>query len=89
LACRHTPKEGIKAEKWESFCGRYGDWGRDAALWLGRRVGRLSLRALGELAGSMDYAAVGQAVARFGKKLQINPELRRQLSTLEEKIVKC
>jgi hypothetical protein len=43
--------EGIKAGKWESFCGRYGDWGRDAALWLGRRVGRLSLRALGELAG--------------------------------------
>jgi hypothetical protein len=35
----------------------------------------------------MDYAAVGQAVARVGKKLPRDPELRRQLSALEEKIV--
>jgi uncharacterized protein (DUF924 family) len=37
----------------------------------------------------MDYAAVGQALSRFGKKPPRNPDLRRQLSPLEEKIVKC
>jgi hypothetical protein len=28
--------EDMKKEKWEAFRDRRGDWGRDAALWLGR-----------------------------------------------------
>ena len=32
----------------------HGDWGRDAALWLGRRAGRLRLAELGRLAGGME-----------------------------------
>jgi len=30
--------------------------GRDAALWLGRKHGRLTLKQLGELCGGVDYA---------------------------------
>ena len=30
--------EKLKGEKWEKFCDRHGDWGRDVALYLGRRA---------------------------------------------------
>ncbi|MGA2865358.1 MAG: hypothetical protein ABSF95_12860 [Verrucomicrobiota bacterium] len=45
--------ERWKGEGWGEFCDRPGDWGRDAALWLGRRAGRLSLAEPGRLAGGM------------------------------------
>ena len=52
----------------EQFHRRHGDWGRDAALWLGRKVGRLSLCALGKEVG-LAYPAVSQAVIRFEKRI--------------------
>ena len=75
--------ERAKGESWMEFSRRHGDWGRDAALWLGRRQGRLGLAQLGTLAGGMDYAAVGQAVNRFGKKLESNAELREEMGFIE------
>jgi len=61
---------------------RLGDWGRDAALWLGR------LGELGQLAGGLDYAGVGQAVSRCGKRLQKGRELPRQLRKLDQQLSK-
>jgi hypothetical protein len=78
--------EQAKGESWSQFSQRHGDWGRDAALWLGRKHGRYKLRELGELAGAMDYAAVGQAVSRFTKRLQARRELRRQVRKLENEL---
>jgi putative transposase len=78
--------EKAKGEKWAEFKGRYGDWGRDAALWLGRRGGRLCLSELGKLAGGMDYAAVGQAVSRFGKRLEKEATLRRKVTEIESQL---
>ena len=78
--------EPAKRERWREFSGRHGDWGRDAALWLGRGTGRLSLAQLGELAGGMDYAAVGQAVSRFDKRLLKEPALRRQMNHLKAQL---
>ena len=75
--------ERAKGESWEQFSQRHGDWGRDAALWLGRRRGRYRLAELGKLAGDVDYAAVGQAVSRFGRRLEQRPQLRRQLHKIE------
>lgn len=75
--------EQVKGQKWEDFSQRHGDWGRDAALWLGRRRGRYTLSELGRLAGGLDYAAVGQAISRFGKRLQSAAEVRRNLSKTE------
>jgi len=74
--------EQVKGEAWVEFSNRPRDWGRDAALWLGRGRGRLSLAQLGALAGGMDYAAVGQAVSRFGTRLA------RDMNKLEA-LVKC
>src|SRR5439155_24967421 len=78
--------EQVKGESWAKFSGRHGDWGRDAALWLGRKPGRLGLAQLGQLAGSMDYAAVGQAVCRFGRRLQKDASLRRELVQIQSQL---
>ena len=78
--------EKAKGERWREFSGRYGDWGRDAALWVGRRVGRLRLRELGELAGGMDYAAAGQALCRFGRRLERERDLRREIEKIESEL---
>lgn len=75
--------EKAKGETWKDFCQRRGDWGRDAVLWLARRHARLRLRELAELAGGMDYAAVGQAVTRFGQRLEREPGLRRTLQEIQ------
>ena len=77
--------EASKGESWEQFHLRHGDWGRDAVLWLGRQVGRLSLRELGKSAG-MDYPAVSQAVVRFDKRIERDTTLRRQLTKIRNEI---
>lgn len=69
--------EAAKGEKREEFSLRHGDWGQDVALLRGRKRGRLRLGELGEFAGGVDYAAVGQAVTRFGKRMVREPGLRR------------
>jgi hypothetical protein len=79
--------ERVRGEKWADLSGRYGDWGRDAALWFGRRQGRLPLARLGELAGGMDYAAVSVAVRRFGQRLAGDRNLRRQVDEIEQMLL--
>jgi hypothetical protein len=64
-----------KGKSWSSFANRHGDWGRDAALWLGRRVGRQSLAELGNLAGGLDYAVVSKVIARLSRPLTSNAVL--------------
>lgn len=78
--------ERVKEEKWVQFRERRGDWGRDAALWLGRRQGRLKLAELGRLAGGMDYAAVSLALRRFGDALARTPKLRRIMTQIENEV---
>jgi putative transposase len=78
--------ERVKGESWSEFSHRHGDWGRDAALWLGRKRGRYTLGELGQLAGGIDYAAVGQAVSRLAKRLQRGGELQRSLREVENEL---
>jgi len=80
--------EQAKGEDWGRFVNRHGDWGRDAALWLGRRLGRLPLAALGKLAGGLDYAVVSKALARFGGRLARDVPLRNQLAILQTQLSK-
>lgn len=51
--------------------GKYGDWRRDLAIFLGRGECGLKLAELGELCGVLDYRTVGtavtKAIARIGK----------------------
>ena len=83
-----TALERAKGERWEQFCDRHGDWGRDAALWLGRGAGRLRLAELGRLVGNLDYAVVSKAIARFEQRLQSDPQLRKQLAGIQMRLSK-
>lgn len=78
--------EREKGEPWQAFANRHGDWGRDAALWLGRRAGRLSLRELGERAQGLDYAAVAVAVRRFPGRLAHDAALAKIVRALERQL---
>ena len=80
--------ERAKGESWTDFANRHGDWGRDAALWLGQRAGRLRLAELGRLAGGMDYAVVSKAIARFGRRLVLNASLSEQLAAIQNQLSK-
>jgi hypothetical protein len=77
-----------KGQSWTEFANRHGDWGRDAALWLGRRTGRLGLTELGVLAGGLDYAVVSKAIARFGRLLLSDRSLSQQLTAIQTQLSK-
>ena len=74
--------ETVKQEKWEQFRERRGDWGRDAALYLGRKHGGLKLRQLGELT-NIDYGSVSMALQRLERRRQQDAQLARRLRELE------
>jgi len=59
--------EAIWGEKWEVFRDRYGDLGRDLALYLGRTGCGLRFRELSEAAG-IDYVSAAAAVRRFRQR---------------------
>jgi hypothetical protein len=80
--------ERVKGGSWSGFVNRHGDWGRDAAPWLGRGAGRLKLAERGELAGGLDYAVVSKAIARFGRRLALDASLCPQPAVIQEQLSK-
>ena len=70
--------EGMKQERREQFRDRRRDWGRDLALYLGRKQGGLKLRQLGALAG-IDYAGVSMALQRLEQRRRQDSQLARRL----------
>lgn len=72
-----------KRMKWESFCNRRGDWGRDAALWLGRKHCGMTLKELGEQVGA-DYPAVSKAIVRMDSRLSTDTPLRKVVERIEQ-----
>ena len=79
--------ETLQGEKWADLSMRHGDWTRDAALWLGWRVGRLRLNEPGSLAGGMDYAAVSQAARRFDARVEKETKLREMMNRLQNQLL--
>ena len=77
-----------KGEPWERFRDRYGDWGRDVALWLGRRHCGLTLQELGCAAGGMSYPAVGQAVRKMEQRRNADGKIMRLVEKLERQCLK-
>ena len=74
--------EKVRGEKWEAFRDRHGDWGREAALYLGRTRSGLRLRELGVAVGGADYAAVSAAIKRFELRLKRDRSLRKTADAL-------
>jgi len=69
--------EAALGARWDEFAGRHGDPGLALALYLGRRCTGMTLRALGEAAGGMDYTAVSMAIKRLEQRLAKERKLRR------------
>ena len=69
--------EAQRGRPWGEFRDEHGDWGRDLVLYLARRRSGLSLRAIGEQAGGVDYKAVSQAVVRLARRLERDRPLRQ------------
>jgi putative transposase len=76
--------EKIRGARWIEFRDRHGDWGRELALYLGRKQGALSLRELGAAVGGVDYAAVSVAVKRFERRLARDKTLRQAVKTANQ-----
>ena len=76
-----------KGEPWERFRDRHGDWGRDVALWLGRRHCGLTQAELGAAAGGVAYPAVGQAVRRMDALCRTDRRLHRLRARLEKQLL--
>jgi hypothetical protein len=76
----------LKGEPWAGFRDRYGDWGRDLVLYLGRQDCGLKLRELGAAVGGIDYVSVGAAVKRFEQRLTSEKGLADQLRQARQPI---
>lgn len=72
--------ERLKGERWADFRDRYGDWGRDLVLYLGRKECGLKLPELAEVAGGIDSTSAGAAVKRFEQRLFKVPRLARTVA---------
>lgn len=76
--------EKVKGEQWDAFRDRYGDWGRDLVLYLGRKKCGLKLKELGAAVGGIDYVSVSAAVKRFGQRAQKDKALARVLGEAQK-----
>ena len=78
--------EKLKGERWEAFRDRYGDCGRDLALYVGRRRAGMRLRELAEAAGGVDYGSAAGAVQRFAQRLRHDRALKKLVNAVENEI---
>jgi REP-associated tyrosine transposase len=79
--------EVIKGERWERFRDRRGDWGRDAALWLGRRWCGMKLRELSQAVGLGHYGSVGTAIKYLEQRCQADPKLARLMNRARQQLL--
>ncbi len=68
--------EKLKATPWNTFRDQHKDWGRDLAVYLGRRRCGLTLRELAKAIDRADAGAVSVAARRFSRRLETDRRLR-------------
>jgi REP element-mobilizing transposase RayT len=78
--------EKEKGERWELFRDRYGDWGRDLALYLGQRRCGMRLKELGQRAGGIDYVSVAGATRRFAERVRRDKKLAAAVHRAVERL---
>ena len=74
--------ERLKGEPWSEFRDRYGDWGRDLALWAGRRFCGMKLSELGAKAGGIADSAVTLALQRLQDKARRQGKIARAMKSI-------
>lgn len=80
--------EAVHGGRWEEFRHRYGDWGRDAALYVGRQRGRLKLPELAALIGGVGYTAVAQAIRRVRQQIERDKAWRQRIEAISQQLSK-
>ena len=60
--------------------------GAVTGAWGGVAARTSDVAQLGQAAGGMDYAAVGQAVSRFVRRWEKDPTLRREVTKIESQL---
>jgi len=80
--------ERVKGERWGEFRDRYGDWGRDLALYAGQRLAGMRLRDLAVKAGGVDYGSAAGALLRFRGRLEKDAALRGVYERLKARLIK-
>ena len=70
--------ENLRGQKWGEFRDSYGDWGRDLALHLGRKVCGMSIRELSARV-QIEYMSAATALRRFAEKAQKDATLAKQI----------
>jgi len=77
--------EKIKGGAWRDWAERHGDWGRDAAMYVAVRHGRMRLAEVVREVG-VKYQAAAQGVKRFGVLLATDPERQRFVAKLQKQL---
>lgn len=80
--------EKLRGEDFGIFMTRRGDWARPLLLWALRRYSGMSLKAVGEAVGGMDYTAVAMAIKRFEDRSGKEPNLRQLMQSARQKCEK-
>ena len=78
--------EDVTGKTWEEFGLRYGDAYRNVVLYLARQRCGLTLKALGQKAGGMDYKTVGKAVKRCEAVMKKDRTIRTLVKTCIDKL---
>jgi putative transposase len=78
--------EALKGEQWNHFRDRYGDWGRDVALWLAWKHTDMTLQELGRKVGGIDYVSVGSAIQRLLQRSSRDPQLASVLALAHQQL---
>jgi REP element-mobilizing transposase RayT len=78
--------EAVHGGRWEEFRDCYGDWGRDAALYLGRQRGRVKLQELAEVSGGVGYTAVAQAIRRVRQQIPRDKAWRDRIDAVSKQL---
>ena len=73
-------------EPWEELLSARGTGARQAALFIGRIRGRLSLKELGRLACGINHNAVGIAIRRFTQRPQSDRTLLEKVSLVQREL---
>lgn len=80
--------EHLRGEDVKTFMSRRGDWAKPLLLWALRRYSGMTLKAIGETVGGMDYTAVAMAIKRFEKRSGKEQSLRHLMQKATSKCEK-
>ncbi len=80
--------ERLRNEDFKTFNTRRGDWAKPLLLWALRRYSGMTLAAIGDAVGGMDYTAVAMAIKRFEKRSEKEQSLRKLIHVVGQQCEK-